>query len=237
MYKRKEVIGDCTLYLGDSAEILPTLGKFDAIVTDPPYNINFGNFNRTNKNSKGERYKADKYHNSDWDKGFDLLPFIELFDASSDCQIIWGGNYFPCLWLTPVKGIIFWNKHQPCKNFSSGELAWTNLDIPARYIDFAYYGNVEGKTSASEKLHPTQKPVEVMIRCIEFMKITPKTIIDPFMGSGTTGVACVKKGLSFTGIEREESYFDIACRRIEEAYKQPDMFIDKPKTMEQVSLL
>ena len=225
---RCEVIGDCTLYLGDAMDILPTLGKVDAVVTDPPYGIDFGSFNRTNTNSKGKRYKADKYHNSDWDKQFDLSPFMPVILQCSDKVVIWGGNYFPCLWGAPVKGIVFWYKHQPCKNFSQGEMAWTNLDMPARHIDFPYYGNVEGKTSASEKMHPTQKPVEVMRRCIELTK-TDGIILDCFMGSGTTGVACAKMGRKFIGIEREPEYFEIACDRIRKAYAQPDLFLEPPK--------
>lgn len=223
------VIGDCTLYRADCAEVLPTLGRVDAVVTDPPYGIDFGSFNRTNKKANGERYKADKYHNSDWDKQFDLSPYLPLLQSLADELVIWGGNYFPCLWQQPVKSVVFWNKHQPCKNFSAGELAWTNIDTPARHIDFPYYGNVEGKTSASTKEHPTQKPVAVMRECIGYLKGEAQTILDPFMGSGTTGVACIKMGRKFIGIEREPEYFEIACKRIRDAYAQPDMFINPPK--------
>ena len=86
-----------------------------------------------------------------------------------------------------------------------------------------------------EKSHPTQKPVELMIFCIEQLKI-PETILDPFMGSGTTGVAAIQMGRKFIGIEREPKYFDIACKRIEQASKQVDMFIEQPK-QEQTSFL
>lgn len=227
-YKRKEVIGDCELYLGDCLEVMPTLGKVDAVVTDPPYGIGFGTFNRTNKDAKGNRYKADKYHNGDWDDSFDFSNFWPTIDGFSCPAVVWGGNYFPCLWEEPTKGFIFWYKRQPCKNFSKGELAWTNINMPAQYIDFAYYGNIEGGTAASKKEHPTQKPVPVMIDCIGFTK-TSGTILDPFMGSGTTGVACAKLGRKFIGIEMEEKYFDIACKRIEEQYKQPDLFVAPPK--------
>lgn len=232
IYKRKEVIGDCTLYLGDCLEVMPTLEKVDAVVTDPPYGIDFGNFNRTNKDSKGNRYKANKYHNSSWDKDFDFSLFFPTIEAFACPTIIWGCNYFPCLWTKPVKGFVFWNKNQPCKNFSKGELAYTNINMPAQYINYSYYGNIEGNTSASKKQHPTQKPVEVMRKCIDFTK-TKKTILDPFMGSGTTGVACAKMGRKFIGIELEPKYFDIACKRIEEAYEQPDMFIEKVKKTKQ----
>lgn len=222
-------IGDCTLYQGDCLEILPTLDKVDAVVTDPPYGLDFGNFNRTNKDSKGNRYKADKYHTGDWDKQFEFADYLPSLREASDYMVVWGGNYFPVLWEDPAKAIIFWYKHQPCKNFSDGEMAWTNIDMPARCIDFAYYGNIEGKTSASKKEHPTQKPVHVMKECIGFFKHSPETILDPFMGSGTTGVACAKLGRKFIGIELEPKYFDIACERIQKAYDQPDMFVAPPE--------
>ncbi len=83
-----------------------------------------------------------------------------------------------------------------------------------------------------DKEHPTQKPVEVMKWCLGFVA-DAKTILDPFMGSGTTGVAAVKLGRKFIGIEIEPKYFDIACRRISEALKQPDMFIERPAPAKQ----
>lgn len=221
-------IGDCRLILGDCLEVMPLLGEFYAVVTDPPYGINFGTFNRTNKSFNGKRVKANKYKNGDWDSDFDFSKYLPAILDASQNAIVWGGNYFPCLWARPVKSIIFWNKHQPVDNFSDGELAWSNLNIPAKHIDFPYYGNIEGKTSASKKQHPTQKPVEVMRRCIGFLPENSQTILDPFMGSGTTGVACVKLGRKFTGIELDADYFDIACERIREAYKQPDMFVEQP---------
>ena len=222
--KPTEIIGNCHLYLGDCREILPTLPKVDLVLTDPPYGIDFGNFNRTNAKADGKREKANKYHNGDWDKGFVLDSYFEQFKSISEKFIIWGGNYFPCLWTEPQKSILFWNKKQPCENFSAGELAWSNIGTPARHIDFAYFGNIEGNTSASEKNHPTQKPVRVIEWCIDLAPKNTQTIADPFMGSGTTGVACANMGKTFYGIEREPKYFDIACKRIEQAYAQMRLF-------------
>ena len=87
------------------------------------------------------------------------------------------------------------------------------------------------------KEHPTQKPLDVMKWCIERLPSGCSTILDPFMGSGTTGVACVKLGRKFIGIEIEPKYFDIACKRISEALKQPDFFVEKPKPAKQEALL
>lgn len=232
---REERIGDCRLILGDCLEVMPLLDPVDAVVTDPPYGIGFGSFNRTNKDAKGNRYKADKYKHGAWDDCFDFTPFFEEIKAIDVPTIVWVGNYFPCLWTGPVKGFVFWHKHQPVANFSKGEMAWTNIDTPAKFIDFPYFGGIEGKTKASEKFHPTQKPVPVMEECIGFLP-DAQTILDPFMGSGTTLVACAKLGRKGIGIELDPDYFDIACRRVEEAYRQPDLFVAPPEPPKQEAM-
>jgi len=100
--------------------------------------------------------------------------------------------------------------------------------MPAQCIDFAYYGNIEGKTTASKKEHPTQKPVHVMQKCIGFFKHNPQIICDPFLGSGTTLIACAKLGIKGIGIELNEKYFDIACARVQKQYDSPDLFVAQP---------
>ena len=226
---RVEQIGNCTLYHGRALDVLPTLEGVEATVIDPPYNIDFGNFNRTNKLRNGQRVKADKYENSDWDNDFSLAEHLPELQRISEHMIVWGGNYFPELWAQSCKGFIFWHKHQPVKNFSDGELAWSSIDMPAQCIDFAYYGNIEGKTTASKKQHPTQKPVHVMQECIGFFKHNPQTILDCFMGSGTTLVACAKLGLKGIGVEENEKYFEIACERVQKQYDSPDLFVAQPQ--------
>lgn len=215
---RKEIIGNCTLYLGDCRDILTTLGKVDACVTDPPYGIGeSGGACRT----RG-RPGYSKHEKKSWDKE---RPEREIFDAMiniSSQQIIWGGNYFAD-YLPPSKGWLYWRKLMG-GDFADGELAWTSLDRALR--EFTKCPKNQGA------LHPTQKPTEVMRWCLSFLP-DAQTILDPFMGSGTTGVACVKMGRSFIGIEREEAYFDIACKRVREAYAQPDLFVEAPKTMKQ----
>lgn len=204
---RIEKIGDATLYLGDCQDILPSIGKVDAVVTDPPYGIGIANNPIRQAHSK-----------RNWDA---FIPDNTLFDLLRECseyQIIWGGNYFS---LPPSKGFYIWDKVQP-ENFTLAmcEMAWTNIDKPAKIFKFRVVGY--------EKSHPTQKPVALMEWCIQKLPDTAKTILDPFMGSGTTGVACAKLGRSFIGIERDPEYFDIACKRIEDAYKQGDMFVSAP---------
>lgn len=207
---RKEVIGDCVLYLGDCMEIMPTLGKVDAVVTDPPYGIGIA--------ANPFRQKHDK---KAWDN---VSP--DLSKLPECPTIIWGGNYFP---LPPTQGFLIWDKVQP-NDFSSAqvEMAWSNQARPAKLF--------RRHVVSFEKHHPTTKPLELMVFCLEWLG-EQQTILDPFMGSGTTGVACVKMGRKFIGIELDEQYFDIACRRIEQAYAQPDMFIEQRQKPEQIGLL
>lgn len=222
-WKRKEVIGNCTLYLGDCLDVLPALGRFDACVTDPPYGIG----------EDGGRFRGRKGQNirvlpkGNWDSHTPPAEVFEAILACSDEQIIWGGNYFTDK-LPPSKGWLYWQKLMG-GDFADGELAWTSRDRALREFTKCPKGqNAE---------HPTQKPVEVMQWCISFLP-EARNIVDPFMGSGTTGVACIKAGRKFVGIERHEPYFEIACRRIREAYDQPDMFVTNtgPRP-EQLSIL
>lgn len=214
---RVERIGDCSLYLGDCREILPTLGSVDAVVTDPPYGI--GEAAGKNK-SRGGMAVAKDYGNLDWDNEPCPSEIIEMMRAISAWQVIFGGNYFH---LPPTSCWLVWDK-QNTGDFADCELAWTNLQKAVRRIYWRWNGMIRKGDDVRE--HPTQKPVGVMEWCIGHLPPACITVLDPFMGSGTTGVACVKLGRAFIGIEREPSYFDIACRRIEEAYRQPRLFIE-----------
>jgi site-specific DNA-methyltransferase (adenine-specific) len=199
---RVETIGRATLHLGDCREILPTLPKFCAVVTDPPYGIleNGGKWGR----------KADLQ----WDK--ETPTNIGDVVAAGEQAIVWGGNYFG---LPPSRGWLVWRKPDRVPSAADVELAWTSMDMNARLIDHSI-----AATNAERVGHPTQKPLRVMRWTLGFLP-DAKTILDPFMGSGTTGVAAVTMGKDFVGIEREASYFAIACERIREAQRQGDMFI------------
>jgi DNA modification methylase len=174
-------IGDCRLILGDCLEVMPLLGEFDAVVTDPPYGI------------------------GDW------------------------------------VGAITWKTTASFGKF--GYTQWTPVLLYGR--DIKGFGNVNGITKTDvyningggsvgfqrdklSKLHVCPKPLNIMVQMVRRYTDDQETILDPFMGSGTTGVACVKLGRKFTGIELDADYFDIACERIREAYKQPDMFVEQP---------
>lgn len=210
---RKEVqIGDCRLLLGDCFEILPTLGKVDAVVTDPPYGIADkwqGGFNE--KHGWGKA-KSESLVRNEWDaKPLDQAALATILSAANE-HIIWGGNYFE---LPPSRCWLVWNKPERNFTLAEAELAWTNRDNVVRVID--------APRSEPDRWHPTQKPLAVMVFSVGKTK---GHVCDPFLGSGTTAVACVKLGRQFTGIELHEPYFERACERIRKAYAQPDMFIE-----------
>lgn len=215
-YSRVEHLAEgVTLYQGDMMDVLPTLGRFDACVTDPPYGIGADKAASKNKGNWGWTY----YGETDWDSS---RPPRECFDVLCDVsshQIIWGGNYFTD-YLRPSMQWLMWDKGQREFSLADFEMAWSSQNKAARAFTFS-----RGKALLDGKEHPTQKPIEVMAWCIDQLPASVTTIVDPFMGSGTTGVAAVKRGKCFTGIEREPKYFDIACRRIEAAIKAPDLFV------------
>jgi DNA modification methylase len=208
---REEIIGDCRLILGDCRDILPTLRPVDAVVTDPPYGISEDGGRFRDRKGGGHRVLPKM----GWDSSRpDRVVFEMILDAAP-VHIIWGGNYFADF-LPPSKGWLYWQKLMG-GDFADGELAWTSMDRALR--QFTFCNKIGGKE------HPTQKPDPLMVWCLSFLP-TAQSVLDPFMGSGTTGVACALTDRAFIGVEREPSYFDIACRRIEEAYKQPRLFAE-----------
>lgn len=229
---REEIIGNATLYLGDCLEILPTLEGVDAVVTDPPYGIGqdkgFGGFGGFGTPI------ARRQYDDEWD---DMRPSKAVFDAilaSASVSVIFGGNYFTDI--LPVGGHwLVWDKKNTMPTFSDCELAWTNIKRKSvKLLTFEYNGLIGRRET---RVHPTQKPVEVMRWCITGLPKGSETILDPFMGSGTTGVACAKLGRKFIGIEIDPGYFDIACKRIQAAYDQPDLFVEPPPKMKQETLI
>jgi site-specific DNA-methyltransferase (adenine-specific) len=228
------IIGDAILYLGDCREILPMLDRVDAVVTDPPYGIlNLEGVGSTTAIRKSPRQQGsgtlkNRILNTsqvEWD----VAPTPEVFDlirkAASD-QIIWGGNYFP---LPPARGVLVWDKEQPWTNFSQAEIAWTSLNRPAALFKESATRGTPGKQ------HPTQKPLSLMLWCLSLIP-DAETLLDPYMGSGTTGVAAMQMSRKFVGIERDERYFDIACRRIEDAQRQTTLFEPSAPVAEQTAL-
>lgn len=224
------IIGDCEIWLGDCREILPTLGNVDLILTDPPFGV--GNFVQTTGRIMGRgdgRGKPVKWN--------DAPPGPEVFDLlkkKSKHRIIWGANFFNCF--EDRGGAIIWDKRQSMPNFSKADIAscthfqkteivvipWTNFTVAHK----------------AESDHPCERPVDLYRWCINFLPARCETILDPYMGSGSVGVACVNLGRRFIGIEIEPKYFDIACKRIEDAVSRPDLFApEKQQPERQPSLL
>jgi site-specific DNA-methyltransferase (adenine-specific)/modification methylase len=236
---RVEKIGDATLYLGDCLDILPTLGRVDAVVTDPPY----GQAHKVNTfHSGGTRDKAVVQRNGRFltvrpkvwepiagdERPFDPSPWIHAAPE----VLLWGAHKFADR--LPPGGWLVWDKVPTGKvrDQGDGEAAWINRDQPMRIFRLLWDGLCVGVgarhevTAGQQRLHPTQKPEAVMRWCLAF--IEGDIILDPYMGSGTTGVACAKLGRKFIGIEIDPGYFDIACKRIEDAYRQADLFVPAP---------
>lgn len=214
--KKEVTINDCRLILGDCLQVMPLLGRFDAVVTDPPYGL--GDKWKGGAGGKKSSWRIPQGEAMKWDmQAPDFIPDL----VAGAPSIVWGGNYFA---LPPSRGWLVWDKKQR-GTWTTGhtELAWTSIDQPIRAYSLS---QVEAHTNMDKK-HPAQKPVAIMVWSLEFLP-DAETILDPFMGSGTTGVACVKLGRKFTGIELDPDYFEIACERIRKAYDQPDMFVKAP---------
>lgn len=213
---RVEIIGRATLYLGDAREILPGLGKVDAVVTDPPYGIahssNYG------ASWQGTQIAGD----SDTSVRDAVLADFENVAAFGS-------------WKTPpiagTKGCLVWDKGPA---FGMGDLSfpwkgsWELIYIRGRIWkgkrdEGVLKGHIQVSWESKGRCHPHQKPVSLMEHIVGKLP-ADATILDPFMGSGTTGFAAVQMGRQFIGIEREERYFDIACKRIEDAQRQGNLF-------------
>lgn len=184
-----------------------------SILTDPPYGIGADKAASKNDGKWGWTYYGD----TDWDCERPAREIFDLILSISRHQIIWGGNYFTDL-LPPTMQWLVWDKGQRDFSLADCEFAWSSQRKAARIFDYA-----RAKALQDGKQHPTQKPVQLMKWCLGFLPETD-TILDPFMGSGTTGVAAVQMQRQFIGIEREPKYFDIACKRIEDAQRQGSLF-------------
>jgi DNA modification methylase len=233
------IIGDAVLYLGDCREILPTLGRVDAVVTDPPYGVDLGNHSGAAENRKGLLRKVGGYLDTEEYFNDTVPPVVRDCLAIAERGAVFGVP--PNIWKLPppdalggifIPGAVGRNKW-----------GWSNLIHCALYGTAAQLNLGAKRTAISSgdvapvTGHPTTKPTNWMVWCVDLASSRGETVIDPFMGSGTTGVACAKLGRKFIGIEIEPKYFDIACRRIEAAYAQPDMFITPPAKPVQEALI
>lgn len=219
--------GTVTLYCGDCLEVLSTLapGSVDAVVTDPPYGMG-----ETNANMSAGRRWSLPTSRAAWDglpRWDEKRPsaIVETLPIFGEC-IIWGGQFFSL----PINRCwLVWNKI--IRNFQSSvcELAWTNLSAPVDAFDYSH-----GQLATEGKVHPTQKPLPLMVWCVR--KIVGRAILDPFMGSGTTGVACVRLGRRFIGIELEPKYYAIAKQRIKDELARVEFLEPKQRETQRTLL-
>lgn len=218
---RKEVLAEgVELYLGDCREILPTLGPIDAIVTDPPYGLK----EAAGKNKSRSVLATSKdYGDLDWDNSPPPAWVVAMLRDISRHQIIFGGNYYD---LPPTSCWLVWDKKNGNNDFADCELAWTNLPKAVRRIEWLWHGMMRKGSDVRE--HPTQKPLGVMAWALDQLPADVGLVCDPFMGSGTTGVAAIQKGVPFIGIEREPVYFEASCERLSESLRAPRLFADEP---------
>ena len=240
------IIGNATLYLGNSLEIMSTLEPVDCVVTDPPYLLTYGGCH----GSLGGKLAEENYDNKvgivecgiDWP---DFMPSIFSTLKDHAHAYIMANNRHVQNLLNSAESagfrfhnLLVWNKGTATPN------RWymKNLEFTGFfYKGKAFFINDCGSTQLHKipniinAAHPTEKPQELMRVYIENSTKRGETILDPFMGSGTTGVACAKLGRKFIGIELEPKYFDIACERIQKAYDQPDLFVAPPKKHLQLS--
>ncbi len=239
--KPQTTIGNCTLYLGDCREILPTLGNVDAVVTDPPYGVEL-----TAKQNKWVKNEGEGYASTDDTPEFIrtvCVPAIEAAIALVRNVVVTPGTRNTFLYPAPdAIGGIF----NP-SGAGSGRWGFECLAPVLYYGKDPYLATRQGRRpnsweqpandSALKNGHPCPKPIGMMRWLVQRASLPGETVLDLFMGSGTTGVACVQMGRKFIGIEIEPKYFDIACERIRKAYDQPDFFVSQPEKIKQEVLL
>jgi len=222
------IIGNATLYCGDCLEILPDIRKqVDAVVSDPPYGIGYigrGNSGNTSSVHNPPLFHVTRQIIGDDSRFDDVNQFIGF-----DKVLLFGANYYAHS--LPENGEwLVWDKScgaGPNDNFRDAEFIWSSVKTPRTIYRHLWKGLIrsgEDGSAASKRKHPSQKPVELMRWCLETARIgLGKTVLDPYMGSGSTGVACVTSGRKFIGIEIDPDYFAIACARIEKAQRQGRM--------------
>jgi site-specific DNA-methyltransferase (adenine-specific) len=209
----KTVIGAATLYLGNSLEMLPTLPPFDAVITDPPYGINY----RHGARFGGKLMGTDGMAIVGDDQPFDPSPWLAY-----EC-LFWGAEHFKARLPEGGRWLV-WNKRRPGVVRDQGcvENAWHSLPGVTRIFHHPWDGADTGVERGQTRVHSNQKPIALMEWCLTFSPA--QTILDPYMGSGTTGIACLRAGRKFIGIEVDPQHYQSACERIDAAQRQESLF-------------
>lgn len=233
---RTEIIGDATLHLGDCLEILPSLDLHASVVSDVPYGMDWNTDSTqfTGGNQKRGDGRTDYGAIVGDDEPFDPSPWLAFAET-----LIWGANHYAAR--LPVGTTLVWIKKGDAAFgtfLSDAEIGWhsSGHGVYCRRVEFQGGLARKAENDGLKAAHPTQKPVALMEWCIGRCR-PDSVILDPYMGSGTTGVAAIRLGRRFVGVEIDARYFDIACRRIEEAYRQPRLFDERaPKPVQQTLL-
>lgn len=206
-----------TIFHGDCREILPQLEPVDLVLTDPPYGIGYDRIANSvggKRSINGAAWKTD-HDTTGWDDEAVPDGLLQTVIDFGNRAIVWGGNYYS---LPPSRCWLFWDKMNDGKTFADGELAWTNLSGSVRRLQHLWDGMLQQKMGDKKesRLHPTQKPLSVIRWCMTVADktATANTILDPFMGSGTTLRAAKDLGRKAIGIEIEEKYCEIAANRL-----------------------
>lgn len=205
------------LYLGDCSAIIAGFDsdfRVDVTVTDPPYGIGE---NSKKVSSREKLARAKNYGHFDWDRERVSEEVIRAIFSLSQHQVIFGGNYYSDI-LPASSSWIVWDKCNGASDFADCELAWTSHKKAVRKFSYMWNGMI--KQRPEERFHPTQKPLDLMVWVLENYSNHDDLIFDPFMGSGTTGVAAAITGRRFVGIEKNENYFEIASTRIKNAHNE-----------------
>jgi len=209
-----------TIFNADCRDVLPDLEISDLLLTDPPYGI--GEAAGRNK-SRGPLAISKDFGTASWDNEIIDHGLMGFVRTSAVHQIIFGGNYYD---LPPTSCWLVWDKENGATDFADCELAWTNMRKATRLIRWRWQGMLQADMKDKDyRWHPTQKPLAVMRWCIIQAPETVETVLDPFMGSGTTLRAAKDLGRKAIGIETEERYCEIAANRMAQsvmALEAPD---------------
>lgn len=199
-----------TIYNADCRKVLPFLERFDLLLTDPPYGIDADNRKRIL--SRGKLAVPRDYGESAWDKAPPPRWFLDSAQDVAEASVIWGGNYYG---LPAASCWLVWDKDNGTNDFADCELAWTNLDRAVRKFKWRWNGMVQEQMGDKKenRVHPTQKPLALMRWCLSLVP-DAATVLDPFMGSGTTLVAAKLEGRQAVGIEISEKYCEAAANRL-----------------------
>lgn len=216
VYERVYAREGIQLYHGKCEHVLPDISVCDAVVADLPYGI--GEAAGKNK-SRGQLAPSRDYGDLDWDDQVLSPEVLQLILEHGRWQILFGGNFYR---LPPTSCWLVWDKVNGTNDFADCELAWTNLPKAVRKLSFMWNGFL--RDSKDIRVHPTQKPVDVMRWCISHLPADVETICDPCCGSASTGIACVRSGKKFVGIEQHKPYLDAAISRFEAEFARESLF-------------